>query len=107
MNRRQGAYDKAREKPKMSAFFKASWFGKEQRAPEVKLPEQPVDLAAFLASEELAYIWLGHSTILLRLDGKTILLDPIFTTPRRCLLWCSGFSRRSSTLRLYHPSTWS
>ena len=78
VNRRQRAYDKAREKLKMSAFFKASWFGKEQRAPEVKLPEQPVDLAAFLASEELAYVWLGHSTILLRLDGKTILLDPIF-----------------------------
>ena len=49
--------------------------------PEVTLPEEKnPDLETFTApSDDLKFIWLGHSTILLSLDNKTILFDPIFS----------------------------
>ena len=78
VNRRQTYYDESMKKMTMSAFFKASMFGKQVRSPEQKLPQAKVDLEAFLKSDGMAYVWLGHSTILVRLDGKTILLDPVF-----------------------------
>ena len=78
VNRRQLAYDDARKGLTMGEFLKAAWFGKQMRSPDRKLPQSKVDLDAFLASDRLAYIWLGHSTILLRIDGKTILMDPNF-----------------------------
>ena len=52
-----------------------------QAEPEVLLPEEAnPDLAGFSAdSDDLKFIWLGHSTILLSLDNQTILFDPIFS----------------------------
>ena len=78
VNRQQDKYDESMQRMSMSAMFKASFFGEQVRSPDQKLPEAKVDLDGFLNSKGLAYVWLGHSTILLRLDGKTILLDPIF-----------------------------
>ena len=47
-----------------------------QPLPEIKNP----NLTAFMQSEEvMKFIWLGHSTILLSIDGKVILIDPIFS----------------------------
>lgn len=78
VNRRQASYDKSMKRMTMGALFKASVFGQQIRSPKDKLPEAKVDLKAFLQSDGMAYIWLGHSTILVRLEGKTILLDPVF-----------------------------
>jgi len=50
------------------------------RTPGRTLPEIKPDLVEFLkASSELKIIWFGHSTFLLNLDGRVILVDPIFS----------------------------
>lgn len=55
------------------------------REPKQPLPIAPFDNAAFLApSEKAKFIWYGHSVILMRMEAKTILIDPMLgpdTTP--------------------------
>ncbi len=51
----------------------------DSRIPHKKLPEVKPDLVEFLKpSQKLKFIWLGHSTLLLNLEGQTILIDPVF-----------------------------
>jgi L-ascorbate metabolism protein UlaG (beta-lactamase superfamily) len=51
----------------------------DSRIPKSPLPEVKPDLAAFLEpSETMKFIWFGHSTLLLNLDGQIILMDPVF-----------------------------
>ncbi len=53
-------------------------FDKKGREPKQPIPIIPFDKEAFLApSEEAKFIWYGHSVILLRLNEKTILIDPM------------------------------
>lgn len=55
--------------------------GGDQRRPAQSLPEVasfPLDELAE-KSQELRYIWFGHSTLLLELDGQRLLLDPVFS----------------------------
>lgn len=60
--------------------MKNVFFSNNESTPLAPLPESKPDLAEFLApSEQLKFIWLGHSTFLLRMDGKTVLVDPIFS----------------------------
>lgn len=55
------------------------FFEKGGREPGSKLPILPFDKTAFLApSEKMKFIWYGHSVLLLRISGKTILIDPMF-----------------------------
>ncbi len=42
---------------------------------EVQNPDE------FLSSEKDGILWLGHASILIRLEGKTVLLDPVFGDP--------------------------
>ena len=50
------------------------------RKPAAPLPQITPDLKAFLApSKDLKVIWLGHSTFLLNLNSKIILVDPVLT----------------------------
>ena len=57
----------------------------EGQKPETPLPIVSFDKAAFLAPAEKAkLIWYGHSVVLMRLNNKTILIDPMLgpnTTP--------------------------
>ena len=85
VNRRPDIMDTMR----VGSDFLEDPFGKEtpnflfhdfQAEPDVTLPEENPNLAAFSAdTEHLKFIWLGHSTILLSLDNETILFDPIFS----------------------------
>lgn len=51
---------------------------KEGREPDVKLPVVPFDKSAFLApSDKVKIIWYGHSVILMRMNKKVILIDPM------------------------------
>lgn len=47
--------------------------------PPAALPMQSPDWAHFLQPSDTArYIWLGHSTVLARVAGQTVFIDPVF-----------------------------
>ncbi|WP_324676049.1 MBL fold metallo-hydrolase [Hymenobacter sp. GOD-10R] len=55
--------------------------GKEERTPRQKLGPFTVDLAALAESvpaSALRVTWLGHSSVLLEIDGKRFLTDPVW-----------------------------
>ena len=79
VNRNQVDYDKMQDSFDYKALMKKQIFGKEIREPLQPLPQEKPDLTQFLTAEKMTYHWLGHSTILLRLDGLTLLIDPVFT----------------------------
>tara|TARA_B100000809_G_scaffold88156_2_gene86547 strand:+ start:6781 stop:7833 length:1053 start_codon:yes stop_codon:yes gene_type:complete len=60
-------------------------FTKKDQKPKTNLPIIPFDKTAFLATADIAkFIWYGHSVVLMRLNNKTILIDPMLgsdTTP--------------------------
>ena len=52
----------------------------ESLRPIEKLPEDPPDLVELeMKAKEVRFIWFGHSTLLLEIDGKRILIDPVFS----------------------------
>ncbi|MBU1001534.1 MAG: MBL fold metallo-hydrolase [Proteobacteria bacterium] len=53
-------------------------FGGQQRFPESALPVSVLDIQALTAEQELSLSWLGHSTTLINLEGRLILVDPMF-----------------------------
>jgi L-ascorbate metabolism protein UlaG (beta-lactamase superfamily) len=54
-------------------------FGGQQRRPPAPLPiERPHAAWASAAETGLRATWLGHSTVVLELDGKRVLTDPVF-----------------------------
>jgi len=58
-------------------------FGIETRVPPYKLPIEPLDRYAFRApAEGLEAIWLGHSTVILEMEGHRLITDP--TWSERC-----------------------
>ncbi|HMQ47486.1 MAG TPA: MBL fold metallo-hydrolase [Saprospiraceae bacterium] len=47
--------------------------------PKQNLPIKSLDLNAFLKEDtEPKFVWYGHSVLLMRLQGKSILIDPMF-----------------------------
>ncbi|WP_373999298.1 MBL fold metallo-hydrolase [Bdellovibrio bacteriovorus] len=80
VNRQQEAIKEMRKRA-MSFSTLKEWFSKgENRTPAHPLPEVKPDLAEFLKpSDHLKTIWFGHSTFLLNMDGKIILVDPVFS----------------------------
>lgn len=47
--------------------------------PDVKIQEEKFDKEKFLSDKDLSFAWLGHSTILLRMNNVNILIDPVFS----------------------------
>jgi len=50
----------------------------DQIKPENSIPSKKINWESFLSSSD-ALIWLGHSSYILRVDGKTILVDPVLS----------------------------
>jgi len=56
------------------------FFTSNNRRPEQKLPELPPALTALDSkSDDVRFIWFGHSSILLEIDSVRILVDPVFS----------------------------
>ncbi|WP_420385872.1 MBL fold metallo-hydrolase [Roseivirga sp.] len=54
------------------------FFETRGREPKAPIPITPFDKEAFLRSEnKTQLIWYGHSVVLMRLNGKTLLIDPM------------------------------
>lgn len=55
-------------------------FGGENRTPKNPLPREICDLMEFNStdSNHLSSTWLGHSTLLINIDGIKIITDPVF-----------------------------
>ncbi len=63
--------------------LKASWkflFSGRHRTPVKPLPSTPADLSHFNAGggNQLNATWLGHSSLMINIDGFKILTDPVF-----------------------------
>ena len=73
------------EETNMNVPFKAlprlmfnQLFGRGKLQPKALIQHVPFDKDAFLAeSNSSKFIWFGHSAILCRMNGKTILIDPM------------------------------
>ena len=56
-------------------------FKRKNGQPKEKIKFVPFNSTTFLApSEQMKFIWYGHSALLMRLKNKTILIDPMFGT---------------------------
>jgi L-ascorbate metabolism protein UlaG (beta-lactamase superfamily) len=79
-NRRPELTEKEREKMNL---FSLTWkwlMGVGKGTPDEKLPEEKIDLNTFLGNtDRVKFIWLGHSSLLINLEGKIILVDPMFS----------------------------
>lgn len=54
-------------------------FEKEKFMPPAPLPMEKPDFEAFLEkSEQAKFVWFGHSSVLLRVNGLTMFIDPVF-----------------------------
>ncbi|HSD87869.1 MAG TPA: MBL fold metallo-hydrolase, partial [Kofleriaceae bacterium] len=63
----------------MGPMLREWMFGGQERRPPVPLPvERPHDTWAKTTSTGQRVTWLGHSTVLLELEGRRVLTDPVF-----------------------------
>jgi L-ascorbate metabolism protein UlaG (beta-lactamase superfamily) len=75
------------EFPFKQDFFKLlKWqLGRNPQAEEKRLDTERLEVldpADFFNSERDGILWLGHASFFIRLNGKTMLLDPVFDNPR-------------------------
>lgn len=82
---RNGAFENLEPTPALAEnagfvkMLKMFFFGKDKRnVPDRRIPVVRTDLHR-LPAEGNYYVWFGHSSYLLRLDGQTILVDPVFS----------------------------
>lgn len=62
------------ETPSMEGGWLKFMFGRENRYPDCPVQSVKTDLKSLRDGE---FVWLGHSSFLLRLAGKTICIDPV------------------------------
>lgn len=79
VNRRQDAIDAARKRTMtLTNTLKHLLNASPDVTPKTPLPTVTPDFEAFQQpAEDLKAIWLGHSSILLHLEGQTVLIDPV------------------------------
>ena len=64
-------------------YVSTTWdflFTRNHRTPDKELPVKRVDLSHFTktGSDQLNVTWLGHSSLMINIDGHKILIDPVF-----------------------------
>lgn len=71
------------EQPSFGEYLSTGWeflFGGDQRTPDGLLPQKTVDLKHFTdpGTDQLNVTWLGHSSLMINIDGYKIMTDPVF-----------------------------
>ncbi|MDF3821059.1 MBL fold metallo-hydrolase [Leptospira sp. 96542] len=81
VNRRPDVLEKMREGQSFFALvFKFLFGGDKHRRPDVKLPEVKPNFQEFLEPDDsIKFIWFGHSTFLVNIEGKILFFDPVFS----------------------------
>ncbi len=69
----------------------------EEYTPNPPLPTEPFDISLWDRHRGLQIAWLGHTTLLIKMDGKVILTDPMFSQQAGTYGWFSPI-RYSKTL---------
>ncbi|AHZ86159.1 MBL fold metallo-hydrolase [Bdellovibrio bacteriovorus] len=82
VNRRPRLVEEMRKRTMNFATTKEFLFGGDaERIPSEALPEVRTDFARFSqAGDDLKVVWFGHSSVLMKLDGKNVLIDPVLST---------------------------
>ncbi len=82
VNRRPGLVEAMRARTKSLSLLMTFLFGgNAERSPSTKLPEVKPDLAEFQRpGKNIKLIWFGHSSVLLNLEGRLLLIDPVLST---------------------------
>jgi len=62
----------------MITILKDFMRGNPKARPDRSIPIQPLDSVAMQDHKQAKVTWLGHSTVLIELEGKKLLLDPTF-----------------------------
>lgn len=72
----------------MSFFWRhLSAHDRHDRRPAKPLVIEKPDFEAFQSNQGLQVIWLGHSTLLARIGGQTVLFDPVFSKRASPFQW--------------------
>ncbi len=81
VNRRVGILDEMRSRnSQWKLIGEFLWGGGKYRKPSHRLPEEKPDWKEFLRkSEFMKFIWFGHSTFIVNIDGNILLFDPVFS----------------------------
>jgi L-ascorbate metabolism protein UlaG (beta-lactamase superfamily) len=71
------------DEPSFGEYLSTGWdflFAGDQRTPDGILPRKIVDLTYFKdpGSNQLNVTWLGHSSLMINIDGYKIMTDPVF-----------------------------
>ena len=69
----------------------------EGYTPSSPLPAEPFDISQWDEPRDLQFVWLGHTTFLIKIDDKVILTDPMFSQQAGTYGWFSPI-RYSKTL---------
>src|SRR5690554_2959724 len=84
-NYKNGSFENLEHTPALAEgtsfldIFKTFFLGKDKRnVPKDKIPVIKNNLKQLSIYKNL-YVWFGHSSYLLQLDGKKILVDPVFS----------------------------
>ncbi|PKL33874.1 MAG: hydrolase [Spirochaetae bacterium HGW-Spirochaetae-10] len=82
VNRRPGIIEEMRARTTTFSLLMQFLFGgSPERSPSTKLPEVKPDLAEFQRpADDIKLIWFGHSSVLLNLEGRMVLVDPVLST---------------------------
>jgi L-ascorbate metabolism protein UlaG (beta-lactamase superfamily) len=64
--------------PQMFTIIKDLIKGNPRRMPAVPIPVERLNVDVLTCSQQAKAIWFGHSTVLLEIEGKKLLLDPTF-----------------------------
>jgi len=69
----------------------------EEFIPSPSLPVEPFDISQWNGTRDIQFVWLGHTTFLIKIGDKLILTDPMFSQRAGSFGWLSPL-RYSKTL---------
>ncbi len=82
-NYRDGAFQNLNPTPQLAedaSFFKMlrDFFSSKNKRPPAKIPSKKTNLHQLLPNENVL-VWFGHSSYFIQVDGKKIVVDPVFS----------------------------